>query len=130
VLTTADYQSILELIRELYECESPSALSRHAAQQLARLIPCEVASFNAFDPKELTVVGADEPEGTCTEQMRAILGRHLRGHPLIATLMRFREPAALRLSDVICQHRFAQTPVACDFQSSAVRTLRPGNCIR
>jgi len=35
VLTTADDQSILELIRELYECESPLALCRHAKQRLA-----------------------------------------------------------------------------------------------
>lgn len=115
VLTTVDYQSILELIRELYECESPLTLSRHATQQLARLIPCEVASFNAIDPNELTVVATDVPEGTCTEQMRAILATHLHGHPLIAALMQLREPTALRLSDVMSQYRFAQTPVACDF---------------
>jgi len=115
MLTTADYESILELIRELYECESPLALCRHATQRLARLIPCEVASFNAIDPNERAVVATDVPEGTCTEQMRAILAQHLDGHPLVATLMQLREPTALRLSDVVSQNRFAQTPVACDF---------------
>jgi DNA-binding CsgD family transcriptional regulator len=115
VLTTADYQSTLELVRELYECESPPALCRHATQQVARLIPCEVASFNAIDLNEFSVAATDVPEGTCTEQMRAILATHLQGHPLIVTLMQLREPTALRLSDVISQNRFAQTPVASDF---------------
>lgn len=115
MLTTGDYQSILELIRELYECESPLALCRHATQQLARRIPCEVASFNAIDPNERAVIATDVPEGTCTEPMRAILAQHLDGHPLIATLMQLRGPTALRLSDVVSQQRFAQTPVAYDF---------------
>jgi hypothetical protein len=109
VLTTADYRSTLELIRELYEFESPPALCRHATRQLARLIPSEVASFNAIDLSELTVAATDVPEGTCSEQMRAILATHLQGHPLIATLMQLREPTALRLSDVISQNRFADT---------------------
>ena len=115
VLTAADYQSTLELIRDLYECESPRALSRHATQQIARLIPCEVTSFNAIDLNELTVVATDKPEGTCTDQMRAILATHLHGHPLIATLLQLHEPTVLRLSDVISQFRFAQTPIASDF---------------
>jgi hypothetical protein len=85
VLTTADYRSTLELIRELYECESPPALCRHATRQFARLIPCEVASFNAIDLNELTVAATDVPEGTCTEQLRAILATHLQGHPLIGS---------------------------------------------
>jgi len=115
VLTTRDYQSILEHVQELYAYESPAALSRHATRRLARLIPCEVVSFNAIDPSEPSVEATDEPDGTCTEQMRAILAQHLDGHPLIATLLQAHEPAVLRLSDVISLQRFAQTPVASDF---------------
>jgi DNA-binding CsgD family transcriptional regulator len=125
----------LELIRELYECESPPALCRQATQQLARLIPCEVASFNAIDLSQLTVAATDVPEGTCTEQMRAILATHLQGHPLIATLMQLREPTALRLSDVISQNRFAQTAVASDFYrpiglAHAQSLVGKGECAR
>ncbi len=113
-MTPLSRQSIqvLDFLRDLYAQQDVSALATQIVESLPRILDADITSFNEVDPRTghsrtiVAPVGEDRFPGS-----EEIFERHVREHPYVVHVERFRDGAAHRLSDFIDRAEFHRLPI-------------------
>ena len=112
-LRERDYRTALEVVADVCSQRDLAGYRRAVVSRLADLVPSDVVSFNLAGPSGLLAV--DEPAGSCTPALRAVLLPLLKDHPIISHGLARGDARAYRLSDFRSERQFAATALYADF---------------
>ena len=106
-LTDRDYRSALQVVADVCSERDLRGFQQSVVSRLADLIPSDVVSFNLVGTSGLLAV--DEPAGTCTPALRAVLPPLLKEHPMLPYGLLRGDARPYRLSDFRSERQFAAT---------------------
>ena len=112
-LTDRDYRSALQIVADVCSERDLRGFQQSVVSRLADLIPSDVVSFNLVGPSGLLAV--DEPAGTCTPALRAVLPPLLKEHPMLPYGLLRGDTRPYRLSDFRSERQFAATALYAEF---------------
>ena len=108
-LSNAQLRRALHATQELAELDDLAQLPECTASMLRRLIPCDIASYNAVDPiSQQASVAADPAESVFDGGVEA-LAQFAHQNPLVAFYARTGDGRALRISDFMSRRQLHRT---------------------
>ena len=92
-LLQRDLEAILNFLKELYASTTSGDFSDRLVRNLARLLPCDLATYNEMDPANHTSVDCGDPPGIMTPKLGECWRSVMHEHPV---LMHRRQTGDLR----------------------------------
>jgi DNA-binding CsgD family transcriptional regulator len=99
-LSTADYESVLDVRREAAAVEEPNPFPKPVLDALRRLVPCDVVAYHERSLRQPGVVWTGEPRGQMTQEIRSASRRHWHQDQLAPA------DGARKVSDFLSQREF------------------------
>ncbi len=108
-LNTAALRRALDVARGLSELQELAQFPAWSASALRRLIPCDVASYNAVDPASQRAAVAVDPADSVFEGGVEALASYIHQNPLVSHYAATGDRRALRISDFITVRELRRT---------------------
>ena len=105
-LGARDLRRILEFWRDLSEVEEPADFPVRALDGLAKLIPCEILSYNEIDLAQQRALTIYQPVGTIPPHAQETFRRLAGQNPLIIHYAATADPRPLKISDFLKREQF------------------------
>jgi DNA-binding CsgD family transcriptional regulator len=106
VVTVQRLARAVRLVDQLGGVEDPADYPTVALRGLARLIGCDVVTYNEIGGSPPTVVYLDYPVGALEPGGRAVFTRFVHQHPLINYFRRTADSAPMMMSDLVDRWTF------------------------
>ena len=135
-LRSADLAAALEFVREAGEVADSHAFHRHVLEELPRLVPTTMISYNDISPDGDPVLLLDPPDAW-TEQRERDFIRLASEHPLISHYQRTGETRPMKISDLMGLREFKRTelyrrvygPMGVAYQMAVTLPAAPGTVV-
>jgi DNA-binding CsgD family transcriptional regulator len=135
-LRRSDLSAALEFVREAGHLPDSQAFRRHVVDQLPRLVPTTMISYNDISPEGDLVLLLD-PLDAWTEQRERDFVRLAGEHPLISHYQRTGDPLPRKISDFMGRREFHQTeiyrtvygPMGVEYQMAVTLPAAPGGVV-
>ena len=132
-LRRSDLSDALAFVREAGQAPDSPAFRRHVLEQLPRLVPTTMISYNDISPEGDPLLLLD-PRDAWTEQRERDFIRLADQHPLIAHYQRTGDPRPMKISDVMGRREFRRTelyrtvygPMGVEYQMAVTLPAAPG----
>lgn len=132
-LRRSDLSDALTFVREAGEAPDSHAFRRHVLEQLPRLVPTTMISYNDISPDGEPLLLLDPRDAWTDERARDFV-RLAGQHPLIAHYQRTGDPRPLKISDMMGRREFRRTelyqrvygPMGVEFQMAVTLPAAPG----
>jgi DNA-binding CsgD family transcriptional regulator len=108
-LNNAALRRALNVARGLAELQELAEFPAWSATALRRLIPCDVASYNAVDPTTQRAAIAVDPGDSVFEGGEAALASYIHQNPLVSHYAATGDARALRISDFMTVRELRRT---------------------
>ena len=109
-LTSFELQSLFQFLRELYAPAGLDEFRNHLVDNLRRLIPCEIATYDEMNPDRHTSIDRGSPAGAFPPAVSRLWQRVMHEHSVLIHCQRTGDLHAYRISDFYSQteyHRLA-----------------------
>jgi DNA-binding CsgD family transcriptional regulator len=103
------------LVDALADLDDPADFAGLVLPQLARLVGCDVITYNEIGLEAGQIRYADYPCGIRDPGMGEVLAAHLHEHPLVAYYRRTHDPGPAKISDFLSQQQFHNLGLYTDF---------------
>jgi hypothetical protein len=104
-LGAADLRGIVDVGTELAAAADLAAFRDRVSPLVRRLVPADLASYNAIDPGTGTAVAVIDPPDAMFDGAAEALGRYAMQNPLIARYARTGDPRTLKFSDFVTRRQ-------------------------
>lgn len=108
-LSASDYQLLLESVRELHAHCELSEFPRRLLAILRKLVPCDTAAYEEFNPLLSRVVGTMDPlEARPNEKYIKVFAHHISrgGHPVLSQWAHEPQPRPRAISELVSRAEF------------------------
>ncbi len=105
----------LRLVDALADVDDPADVPGIVLPGLARLVPCDVLTYNEIGLAPDQVRYLDYPAGALSPASLAVFARHVHEHPLITHYQRTNDARPAKISDFLDRQRFHSLGLYAEF---------------
>lgn len=132
-LRRSDLSAALGFVREAGQAPDSDAFRRHVLEELPRLVPTTMISYNDISAEGDPLLLLDPPDAWTDQRARDFV-RLAGEHPLIAHYQRTGDPRPMKISDVMGRREFRRTelyrtvygPMGVEYQMAVTLPAAPG----
>jgi DNA-binding CsgD family transcriptional regulator len=110
-----DIRGALDLVSDLGGLEDPAGFPALALPALARLIPCDVLTYNEIDLTRQSVTWTDEPVRALDPASEAVFAAHVHEHPLVQHYRATGDSLPAAISDFLSRREFHRLGLYSEF---------------
>lgn len=114
-LGTADYQSVLNVVREIHGIQRMDDFPRRAMSGIGHLIESDLLTYNEIDTRRRRAFMVQEPAGAISAAQVQTFERFAHQHPLINHYARTRESQPRKISDFLSLMEFRRLDLYQEF---------------
>jgi hypothetical protein len=114
-LGPSDYQSVLNVVREIHGIERMDDFPRRAMSAICHLIDSDLLTYNEIDTRHQRAFMVQEPAGAISVAQVQTFERLAYQHPLINHYARTRESRPRKLSDFLSLTEFRRLDLYQEF---------------
>ena len=135
-LRRSDLSAALGFVREAGQAPDSNAFRRHVLEELPRLVPTTMISYNDISAEGDPLLLLDPPDAWTDQRARDFV-RLAGEHPLIAHYQRTGDPRPMKISDVMGRREFRRTelyrtvygPMGVEYQMAVTLPAAPGGIV-
>ncbi|HVS04700.1 MAG TPA: LuxR C-terminal-related transcriptional regulator [Candidatus Dormibacteraeota bacterium] len=114
-LGPSDYQSVLNVVREIHEIERMDDFPHRAMAGIGRLIESDLLTYNEIDTRRRRAFMVQEPAGAIGATQLQTFERLAHQHPLINHYARIRDSRPRKISDFLSLAEFRRLDLYQEF---------------